>query len=185
MAGVLAFHDRRLDGGWLGVDLFFTLSGFLITSLLVAETHRSGRVQLGNFWRRRARRLLPAIIAVVGVLMVWGHVGSDPPWVTSDLRGAALASLAYVANWYQTFAGGGYWDLFATTPSPLLHTWSLAIEEQFYLVFPLAATLVLGVIGDANRVYLGTDTRIGSVFVGAILACVLALHGAGVAVDGL
>lgn len=210
MAGVLAFHDRRLDGGWLGVDLFFTLSGFLITSLLVAETHRSGRVQLGNFWRRRARRLLPAIIAVVGVLMVWGHVGSDPPWVTSDLRGAALASLAYVANWYQTFAGGGYWDLFATTPSPLLHTWSLAIEEQFYLVFPLvawacarrsrrpvhllmvvcvaawvaslAATLVLGVIGDANRVYLGTDTRIGSVLVGAILACVLALHGSPVPV---
>ncbi len=204
VAGVLAFHDRRLRGGWLGVDLFFTLSGFLITSLLVAEIHRSGVVKLRDFWRRRARRLLPAAVALVGVLVVWGQIGPEPPWVTSDLRGASLASLTYVANWYQAFAGGGYWDLFGATPSPLLHTWSLAIEEQFYVVFPLVAwacarrsrrpvhllmvlcvigwlgsltaTLVLGANGDANRVYLGTDTRVGSVLVGALLACVLALR---------
>ena len=98
VVGVLAFHDRRLRGGWLGVDLFFTLSGFLITSLLVAEVHRSGGVSFNNFWRRRARRLLPAAIALVGVLVIWGQVGPEPPWVTSDLRGAALASLTYVAN---------------------------------------------------------------------------------------
>ena len=204
VVGVLAFHDRRLRGGWLGVDLFFTLSGFLITSLLVAEVHRCGGVSFSDFWRRRARRLLPAAVALVGVLVIWGQIGPEPPWVTSDLRGAALASLTYVANWYQAFAGGGYWDIFGATPSPLLHTWSLAIEEQFYLVFPLVvwacartsrrpvhllmvvcgcgwlasvvATLVLGAHGDANRVYLGTDTRVGSVLIGAVLACVLALR---------
>ncbi|CAN5677820.1 hypothetical protein BH10ACT1_BH10ACT1_37780 [soil metagenome] len=203
VAGVLAFHDRRLEGGWLGVDLFFTLSGFLITSLLVAEVHRSSGVALGRFWQRRARRLLPAFVALVAVLVAWSTFSDDTPWATADVRGASLAALAYVANWYQAFAAGGYWNRFAA-PSPLQHAWSLAIEEQFYLVFPLvvwacarlsrrpvrlllvvcaagwsaslAATLVMGAgAGNTNRVYLGTDTRVGSVLLGCMLACVLAI----------
>lgn len=204
VVGVLAYHDRRLEGGFLGVDLFFTLSGFLITSLLVAEVHRSSRVALGAFWVRRARRLLPAFVALIGVLVLWGTFSTGTPWATSDLRGASLASLAYVANWYQAFAGGGYFDRFAA-PSPLQHAWSLAIEEQFYVLFPLvvwacarrsrrpvrlllvvcslgwaaslAATLVLGAGGASpDRVYLGTDTRVGSILLGAVLACVLAIR---------
>ena len=198
--GVLLFHDGRLPGGYLGVDLFFVLSGFLITSNLLTEHQASGRIDLGAFWVRRARRLFPALLAVVIV------VGAAAPFVASPAERAriqadGLAALAYVANWHTIVAGRSYWDLFAA-PSPFEHTWSLSIEEQFYVAWPLVAwvalrarrpRLALGLVAagltlasglalarafdavGASRAYLGTDTRAAAILAGAGMAC--ALHG--------
>jgi peptidoglycan/LPS O-acetylase OafA/YrhL len=141
VAAVVAFHLGHLDGGFLGVDLFFVLSGFLITSLLVTETQRRGTIDVRRFWLRRARRLLPALLVMlVGVavlLVVFTPVGDR-----ARFRGDALATLGYVANWERMAGDQTYWDIF-TQPSPLDHTWSLAIEEQFYLVWPLVALAIL------------------------------------------
>jgi peptidoglycan/LPS O-acetylase OafA/YrhL len=146
VAAVVAFHLGYLDGGYLGVDLFFTLSGFLITRLLVAEHRSTGGIAFGTFLARRARRLMPALLVMLaGVALatdVWGS--------TSDyakVRGDSLATLGYVANWRSVLAGSSYWELFAR-PSPLQHTWSLAIEEQFYLVWPV---VVIGVLVGFGR----------------------------------
>ena len=133
---VLLFHAGKLRGGYLGVDLFFVLSGYLITSLLLAESSTSGRVNLLGFWARRARRLLPALLLVVAFVGLYSAVIADPGEL-HRIRGDALATLAYVANWRFVFGGFDYFALFSS-PSPLNHTWSLAIEEQFYLVWPLA-----------------------------------------------
>jgi peptidoglycan/LPS O-acetylase OafA/YrhL len=141
VAAVVAFHLRHLDGGFLGVDLFFVLSGFLITSLLVTETQRRGTIGLRRFWVRRARRLLPALVVMlagVAVLLVAFTPAGDRP----RFRGDALATLGYVANWERMAGDLTYWDIFSQ-PSPLDHTWSLAIEEQFYLLWPLVALAVL------------------------------------------
>ncbi len=165
VAGVLAFHGNHLVGGYLGVDLFFVLSGFLITSLLLREWGESGTIALGSFWGRRARRLLPALFGLlVGVALyslLWAK-----PYELGGIRAASVATVAYVANWQAIWSGHGYWDLF-TTPSPLQHTWSLAIEEQFYLVWPL---LVLGVLrwrGARTRPFTGADTTSASPASGA------------------
>lgn len=193
---VLLFHsDSLLTGGYLGVDLFFVLSGYLITSILVAEHEKHGKIALGRFWVRRARRLLPALLALMpGIALyalVWAKHAELP-----GIRGDALATLGYVANWRAIFTNKSYWDLFVA-PSPLEHTWSLAIEEQFYVLFPLLAaaalsrpsrakmlfrvTLALGLAsaallafrydaGRTARVYLGTDTRASGMLLGAALA---------------
>ncbi|HEX5365315.1 MAG TPA: acyltransferase [Acidimicrobiales bacterium] len=138
---VVAFHLDRLQGGFLGVDLFFVLSGFLITSLLLVEHQGRGRVDLGAFWARRARRLLPALLALLAGVAVLLATLSDAA-VRPRFRGDALATLGYVANWHRMVAEVSYWDIF-TQPSPLDHTWSLAIEEQFYLAWPLMVAGVL------------------------------------------
>ena len=205
--GVLGFHLATLDGGdragvlpggWLGVDAFFTLSGYLITSLLLAEMGTTGRVDLRAFWRRRLRRLQPAaLVAIVGIAATaawWSVAGTG-----DAVRREALAALAGVANWQalwaeQSYAAGG-------NPSGFEHFWSLAVEEQFYLVWPALlavvallggrrrAVLALALAGTAaswtalagaslQRGYLGTDTRAGSVLVGAALAAVLPLEAA-------
>ncbi|HEX7134129.1 MAG TPA: acyltransferase, partial [Iamia sp.] len=210
VAIVLWFHADRLRGGYLGVDLFFTLSGYLITSLLVAEWRGTGRVALVPFWGRRVRRLLPALVVMlvgVGLLAQWQVL----PAARGDLRDAGLATLGYVANWHTLRAGSGYWDQ-ALTPSWLDHTWSLAIEEQFYLLWPLVVIAVLGLgrrsdgpgrggsrerrvrlLGTVaatgavlsaggmiagsfagatvERLYLGTDTRVAAILLGAAAAC--------------
>lgn len=132
VVGVLLFHAGHLTGGYLGVDLFFVLSGYLITSLLVVEWATTGGVALGAFWSRRARRLLPALLAVLVVVGVASH-WFVPPVSRGQLRSEGLATLGYVANWFAIFRGNGYWQQ-TLLPSWLQHTWSLAIEEQFYVV---------------------------------------------------
>ncbi len=141
VAAVVAFHLGYLDGGYLGVDLFFTLSGFLITRLLIAEHQSTGGIALGAFLGRRARRLMPALLVMLaGVALITNFWGSTSDY--AKVRGDSLATLGYVANWRAVVADNDYWALFSR-PSPLQHTWSLAIEEQFYLVWPLIVTGVL------------------------------------------
>jgi peptidoglycan/LPS O-acetylase OafA/YrhL len=203
VVAVLLFHDDRLVGGYLGVDLFFVLSGYLITSLLLAEWRGAGRVDLAAFWIRRARRLFPALVALLFVVAAYARLVARPEEL-ARIRGDGLATLAYVANWRAIFSGKSYWDLFVA-PSPLEHTWSLAIEEQFYVLWPLlfvavlgaakgsarallAVTAALGLASAAamawlytpetsSRVYMGTDTRGAAILAGAALACSMSLRG--------
>lgn len=140
VAAVFAFHLGWIDGGFLGVDLFFALSGFLITSLLLLEHRNHGKINLPRFWARRARRLLPALglllVGVAAMMLLFVESGWRPRY-----RGDALATLGYVANWHRMLDDLGYWDIF-NEPSPLDHAWSLAIEEQFYLFWPLTVMAV-------------------------------------------
>jgi len=140
---IIAFHTglSSVPGGFYGVDSFFVLSGFLITSLLVKEWAGTGTIRLRRFWAGRARRLLPALFLLVAVI---GIVLAVVPRIlaTPHILGDALSAIFYVSNWYSIHAGASYFTL-SSQPSPLLHTWSLAIEEQFYLVWPL---VVLGVL---------------------------------------
>jgi peptidoglycan/LPS O-acetylase OafA/YrhL len=192
--GVLLFHGgfTWARGGFLGVSTFFTLSGFLITNLLVREFDLSSTIALGRFWVRRFRRLLPAALVTIGLVgLVWWRIGT--PEQLHGLRADMIGAVAYVANWRFYFAGTSYADLFSA-PSPLQHFWSLAIEEQFYLFFPpvvwgvmklggrrlLTGVLVaaLGVSvglemwlgGNVDRVYYGTDTRAAELLFGCLLA---------------
>jgi peptidoglycan/LPS O-acetylase OafA/YrhL len=185
-----------MPGGFLGVDLFFVISGYLITSLLLREFRRGGHVRLGRFWLRRARRLLPAVGVMIAVTMVVGAI-VEPDRV-DQMRGDALASLAYFANWHFIYADVSYFDQFQR-PSLFTHLWSLSVEEQFYLFWPLAfaagmklfgrGKLLLGVGagalasvalawilfdpgGDASRVYYGTDTHAVGLLAGVALALV-------------
>ncbi|HEX2672058.1 MAG TPA: acyltransferase family protein [Polyangiaceae bacterium] len=199
LLGVLLFHaNGALAGGYLGVDLFFVLSGFLITSLLLAEQRETGRIALGPFWIRRARRLFPALLSLMPVVAIYGRYFARADELRT-VRAQALATLAYVANWQAIFRHQSYWQLFAA-PSPLEHTWSLSIEEQFYVLWPLlvslvlrrmrdqrallAMCLILSVLsmsamswlfdpGNTTRAYLGTDTRMSGILFGAALATVL------------
>ncbi len=199
---VLAFHGGMswARGGFLGVDAFFVLSGYLITSLLLTGWQRTGRIAMLAFWARRARRLLPALLLLVLTVALTAPY-LVPVEEQRQLRGDGLGALFYVANWRMVLRGGDY---FANTagPSPLEHTWSLGVEEQFYLVCPLLLGAVLmvsrrplrtlgalvlsGVVasgvalavlydpGDPGRTYYGTDTRAGSLLVGVTLAVALA-----------
>jgi len=142
------FAPDQAPGGFLGVDLFFVLSGFLIISLLVTEWESTGGIHLGEFWVRRARRLLPASLVVLGVVLLHGWLRTGPA-SRHQLGLDGLSSLFYVANWRFIASGQSYVMQFVqTTPSPLRHMWSLAIEEQFYLVWPL---VVVGVAAVARR----------------------------------
>src|ERR1700686_3714230 len=148
VAAVLLFHGGHLSGGFLGVDAFFVLSGFLITSLLLAEARDRGGIALGAFWARRARRLLPALAGVLAGVALYAVLFAKPDELAT-IRGDALATIGYFANWRAIFNSRDYWTLFRS-PSPLDHTWSLAIEEQFFLVWPLVvAVLVRGCRGRA------------------------------------
>ncbi len=148
---VLLYHADLLGlhGGFLGVDVFFVLSGFLITSLLAQEAASTGRVDLGAFWARRARRLLPAVFAMV-LLVACYAAWLAPDATRARVRGDAVATLAYVANWRFATTGVSYFEQYSD-PSPLLHTWSLAVEEQFYLGWPLLVALALVVRAATGR----------------------------------
>lgn len=141
VVGVILFHAGHLKGGYLGVDLFFVLSGFLITRLLLVEMSDTGRIDLKAFWGARFRRLLPPIAVTLAGVAVLSATVLDPTEL-DRIRGDAIATATYVANWRAVFVDIDYWALFAE-PSPLVHTWSLAIEEQFYLVWPL---VILGLV---------------------------------------
>jgi peptidoglycan/LPS O-acetylase OafA/YrhL len=201
VAAVIAYHFGAgwASGGFLGVDAFFVLSGYLITSLLLTEWGRSGRVSLPAFWARRARRLLPALLVVLGAVAVYAAVLA-PASQLDTLRSDGISSLFYFANWHFVLSGQSYFDLFSL-PSPMRHLWSLAIEEQFYLVWPLivlvclrvgrgsrkvlAGVCVAGIAAsvavmamlyepaDPSRAYYGTDARAHTLLVGAVLALVL------------
>lgn len=146
--GVVLFHAQLdwMRGGFLAVTTFFALSGFLLTSLLVAEHHHLGAVDARTFWGRRFRRLLPAALVTLGA------VSALAPWLATpeqlaSLRGDVVAALLYVANWRFVLEGRAYTDLFSD-PSPVQHFWTLSVEEQIFLVLPL---LLLGVIAAAGR----------------------------------
>ena len=141
---IIAFHSGLswIPGGYYGVDAFFVLSGFLITALLLAEWGATGRIGLRHFWGRRARRLLPALFLLVAVT---GVVMATLPGVfsTPDAFENAFWTVFYGSNWYLVHAGVPYFSL-SSQPSPWTHTWSLAIEEQFYLLWPIMLLVVLG-----------------------------------------
>ncbi len=136
------FATGLAPGGFLGVDLFFVLSGFLITSLLVSEWETRSQISLPRFWARRARRLFPALLVVVAAVMLYSVIWSSRA-TTHRVGLDGLAALFYVANWRFILSGQSYIEQFLqTAPSPLRHTWSLAIEEQFYVVWPLVVLAV-------------------------------------------
>ncbi len=139
IGGVIAYHYdfHWANGGYLGVDFFFVLSGFLITSLLAGEWAATSAIALRSFWARRAKRLLPAVLVLLLVLTAYDWLGG-PNISTMTFRPDAIATLFYYANWHLIFTHQSYFAQFEL-PSPLKHTWSLAIEEQFYIVWPLIA----------------------------------------------
>ncbi len=148
MAMVLAYHGGVAGlsvAGYYGVDMFFVLSGFLITSLLLQEHRSAGRIDIVAFWGRRARRLLPALVVVLAVVALYVHFAA-PAGRYPGFGIDALSALAYVSNWHFIASSSNYFAA-AATPSLLTHTWSLAIEEQFYLVWPL----VLWAAGRMSR----------------------------------
>jgi peptidoglycan/LPS O-acetylase OafA/YrhL len=206
VGAVLLYHGgvSWASGGFLGVDVFFVLSGFLITSLLVTEWQRTGGIAILSFYGRRLRRLLPALLLVIAAVLLYA-ITIAPTSQLHDLRGDILATLGYATNWRWIAGSNGYFDAFAL-PSPLKHTWSLAVEEQWYLIWPIAVFAMLKVtrergrrlglaIGvtaalcalstiwmislytpgaDPSRVYYGTDTRAQELLAGALLALVCA-----------
>ncbi len=197
VGAVLLYHAGMpwMPGGFLGVELFFVLSGYLITSLLLGEWVAEGRIDLGAFWLRRARRLLPALFLLLAVTLVFAIFFM--PDEVAGLRGDTLAASTYVTNWYLAFNQQSYFELVGR-PSLLQHLWSLAVEEQFYLLWPLlfiggmrllrtrqsmriatlagavASTLLMLALynpdADPSRIYYGTDTRAAGLLIGCTLA---------------
>jgi peptidoglycan/LPS O-acetylase OafA/YrhL len=193
---VLLFHGGKLRGGFLGVDLFFALSGFLITSLLLAEVDATKRVNLLAFWGRRFRRLLPAVLLLLVVVTVITTVVASVPERAATLNDGPWVQ-AYIANWHAIAGHRDYWASFEL-PRMFGHLWSLAIEEQFYLIWPVLMaviawrsrhvhrTVIAVCVGasllslvqmirlfdpaDPTRVYIGTDTRAASLLLGALFA---------------
>src|ERR1700761_98043 len=185
-----------LPGGFLGVDVFFVISGYLITSLLLREFRGTGKIELARFWIRRARRLLPAVGVLIAVAMIVSAI-ADPNKI-DQTRGDALASLLYFANWQFIFAHTSYFEQLGR-PSLFTHLWSLSVEEQFYLFWPIVfaagmklfgrGRLLLRVLArgvapgrppwllsapghDASRIYYGTDTHAVGLLAGVALALV-------------
>ena len=196
---VIAYHLELgwAQGGLLGVGVFFTLSGYLITDLLLGQRDAVGHLRLGDFWLRRARRLLPALFLMLAVVVVW-TVLLDRSQLPA-LWGDVIAAVLYVSNWWYIASHASYFSHFGPPPA-LGHLWSLAVEEQFYLVWPwllwlglryvrgryrlagltLAAAALSATVmallyqpgSDPTRVYDGTDTRAFGLLVGAALAMV-------------
>ena len=196
VAAVLLYHADVpwLRGGFLGVEVFFVISGYLITALLLSEWQQHKRLDLRTFWIRRARRLLPALYLLL--LVVLGYAVIRLPDEVARLRGDALAAFGYVTNWYFIFRHQSYFEVIGR-PSLFQHLWSLAIEEQFYVIWPPilmvllrrwsqrqllaillaaagASALLMAILYrpgvDPSRVYYGTDTRAAGLLLGSALA---------------
>ena len=164
---VIAYHlgFAWAPGGLLGVGVFFTLSGYLITDLLLAQVARSGRIHLGGFWLGRARRLLPALFVMLVVVTAWVTVFG--PAQPSQFREAVAAAALYVSNWQLILHHVSYFAAFGPL-SPLNHLWSLAVEEQFYIVWPFLLLLGVYLVREANP--LGIRARLAAVTVGLAIA---------------
>jgi peptidoglycan/LPS O-acetylase OafA/YrhL len=197
---ILLYHGgfSWLPGGFLGVSTFFTLSGFLIASLVVVEMDRTEHLGMRSFWSRRARRVLPAaLLTLLGIVVFHQAFGAIS---VARLRGDLVAALAYVENWWLIHTNQSYGDIFGAA-SPVQHFWSLAIEEQYYLVFPLACVLLTKLVRrrrlitivfalaalasvlwgafltshvSVSRLYYGTDTRAAEILIGVVVAFALA-----------
>ena len=197
--GVILYHINFnwLPGGFLGVTVFFVLSGYLITDILAMEWKRNKRIDLKKFWLSRARRLLPGMIVMLVITLAWITIFHSS--LLEKMRGDSLAALFYVSNWWYIYHKLSYFDNFNQI-SPLNHFWSLAVEEQFYVVWPFIISLGLYYIKkqsrmilliclgafasalamanlyepgvDPSRIYYGTDTRAFSLLIGAVLALV-------------
>ncbi|MDE9752036.1 acyltransferase family protein [Staphylococcus delphini] len=195
---IIIYHlnPQWLWGGFLGVDTFFVISGYLITSLLLTEYHNTGKIELTSFWLRRVKRLIPAVLFLVMGVLVLTLIFM--PTEIQKARADSIAAIFYVSNWWYIMQNVDYFEQFAV--QPLKHLWSLAIEEQFYLVFPIVLLsllsfirrlksiriifLILLVISmitmmvlyvpneNVARVYFGTDTRIQTLLMGVLLALV-------------
>jgi peptidoglycan/LPS O-acetylase OafA/YrhL len=200
LMAILVFHGGFgwAKGGFLGVSVFFTLSGFLVTSVLLADRDRHGLIRIRAFYARRARRLMPAVVALLALVAVL--LGLHALGITPGLRGDAIASALWFANWRFVLSGDSYGAVFGS-PSPFQHMWSLAVEEQFYLLLPLTmlvllrrgkasrwplATFIAAAIAGSTllcawlyvptstgRAYFGTDTRMAEPLVGVLLALLL------------
>ncbi len=192
---MIAYHlgYSGVAGGYIGVELFFVLSGWLVCALLVNEHQRTDGIAFGQFWMRRLRRLLPAAVVVIAATLAWASVAQ--PERLAELRTQAVAALGYHLNWRLIVDGRSYFEA-SGGPSALEHLWSLSIEEQFYLVFPLVCGLLLtrvsrkravafalagavaatvlrfalaGGGGAETRLYFGTDTRAAGLLAGVAL----------------
>lgn len=193
---IIIYHlnPKWLSGGFLGVDTFFIISGYLITSILLHEYNHTGSIDLIQFWKKRIKRLLPAVLFLISVVLIYTLFFE--PNIIKNVKQDALAALFYVSNWWYIFHDVSYFDSFKIMP--LKHLWSLAIEEQFYIVWPLLLLLlirikklkkhflliificsiisVLAMIfiahpnADNSRVYFGTDTRLQTLLLGVLLA---------------
>src|SRR3954451_7050141 len=205
---ILVFHTtNQMRGGFMGIDAFFVLSGYLITTLLLRERVRAGRIRLGQFWARRARRLLPALLVVVTTVAV-------ADWLTAPIdmldarRGDLLSSLLYYANWHFISVEENYFSIYRGA-SPLRHIWSLGVEEQYYLLWPLLLIGLMALLAGrlrsllavclggaalsavamaalydpayAERAYYGTDARAHQLLIGGALAVLLQLRAAAAA----
>ncbi|MCE5001655.1 acyltransferase family protein [Staphylococcus pseudoxylosus] len=196
--GIIIYHLNKqwLTGGFLGVDTFFVISGYLITSLLLFEYESTGIINLKQFWLRRIKRLIPAMLVLVMVVTVATLIFKPAEIV--NIKQDAFAAIFYVSNWWYIATDVNYFEQFAFMP--LKHLWSLAIEEQFYIIFPivfilllliikkyrnvtlilwiisLVSLLTMIIIGQAqtghSRVYFGTDTRLQTMLLGVIFAFV-------------
>ncbi|MBV7364249.1 acyltransferase [Actinomycetaceae bacterium TAE3-ERU4] len=191
---IFHFHPAALRGGFLGVDVFFVISGFLITTILLRQYQERNSLNLANFWVRRARRLFPAVVAVILVTIpVAGLINRD---LIVGIRRQVFGALTFTTNWVEIIAGSSYFD--RTSPVILANLWSLAVEEQFYLLWPLvllallqvarkwqsraAIVISLGMVSalamaftytagqDPTRVYYGLDTHLFGLMIGAALA---------------
>lgn len=199
LIGVMGYHWSFgfASGGFLGVSLFFVLSGYLITDILASQWHHQQRIDLKDFWIRRFRRLLPAMLLMLFILVVWVTLFDHSR--LASLRGDVLGAVTYISNWQFIFQEQSYFESFGP-PSPLGHFWSLAVEEQFYLLWPLImlvglklfprrgplfgfiaigaalSALWMAVIyqpgDDPSRVYYGTDTRAFGLLIGAGLSII-------------
>ncbi len=193
---IIIYHlnPKWLSGGFIGVDTFFVISGYLITSLLLNEFQQNGHINLLHFWEKRIKRLLPAVLFLIASVCIYTLLFE--PSIIKDVRHDAIAAIFYVSNWWYIFHHVSYFDSFKLMP--LKHLWSLAIEEQFYIIWPIFLSLffkngvfnkkavlwtfIVSIISvlimiflaqpnaDNSRVYFGTDTRLQTLLLGVLLA---------------